>query len=86
MGLRLMERPVLLITLNYRLGILGAFNLGVDGAPGCGGAYDGLTALQWINTYITHFGGDPDRVTITGQSAGAMMVGFQFSFDSDFPA
>jgi len=74
MGLRLMERRVILVTANYRLGILGAFNMGVDEAPGCAGPYDGITSMEWLQKYIAYFGGDPNQVTVTGQSAGAMMA------------
>jgi carboxylesterase type B len=73
-GLRLMEKDVVLLTVNYRLGVLGALNLGINEAPGCGALYDAVTALKWIQRYVQYFGGDPNRVTITGQSAGSMMV------------
>ncbi|OXA51364.1 fatty acyl-CoA hydrolase precursor, medium chain [Folsomia candida] len=74
-GLRMMEDKIVLITLNYRLGVLGALNLGTDDAPGCAGMYDTVTALEWVQENIKYFGGDPNRVTVTGQSAGSMIVG-----------
>lgn len=52
-GLRLLEDPVVLVTMNYRLGVLGALNLGTDDAPGCAGLYDAVTALEWVQEYIT---------------------------------
>jgi carboxylesterase type B len=73
-GLRLMEKDVVLVTINYRLGTLGALDFGIDEAPGCGAMYDAITALKWVQLYIQHFGGDPNRVTIAGHSAGSMMV------------
>ncbi|OXA59746.1 Fatty acyl-CoA hydrolase precursor, medium chain [Folsomia candida] len=73
-GLRMLEDPVVLVTMNYRLGVLGAFNLGTDDAPGCAGLYDSITVLEWVQANIKYFGGDPGRVTISGQSAGSMIV------------
>jgi len=73
-GLRLLEDPVLLVTMNYRLGVLGALNLDHEDAPGCAGLYDSVTVLEWIQNNIRYFGGDPNRVTLTGQSAGAMIA------------
>lgn len=66
------------VTLNYRLGPLGFACLPQlereAGHTGNYGLYDQLTALQWVHDNISAFGGDPDRVTIMGQSAGAMSV------------
>lgn len=73
-GLRLLERPVVLVTINYRLGALGALNLGIDDAPGNAAMYDSITALKWVQRYIGHFGGDSSRVTLYGQSFGGVMV------------
>jgi predicted esterase len=60
--------------LSKRLGVLGALNLGIDDAPGNAAMYDCVTALDWVQKYIHHFGGDKDRVVIYGHSAGAMMA------------
>ncbi|KAL1413334.1 hypothetical protein Q8F55_001093 [Vanrija albida] len=66
-------RPVVLVTLNYRLGVWG-FGLGKEmhaaGAANAG-LLDQRLALQWIRDHIAAFGGDPARVTAYGQSAGA---------------
>ena len=66
------------VTINYRLGPLGFAVLPElkDEAGKCGnyGLYDQLTALLWVKHNIAAFGGDPDNVTIMGQSAGAMSV------------
>ncbi|GGP54177.1 carboxylesterase/lipase family protein [Streptomyces calvus] len=64
---------VLLVTLNYRLGILGF--LDIPGAPANRGLLDVVAALRWVQENIAAFGGDPDNVTLFGQSAGATVVG-----------
>lgn len=60
------------VTLNYRLGIDGFLLL--DDAPANRGLLDVVQALGWIKENIAAFGGDPERITIFGQSAGAMAV------------
>ncbi|WP_410576797.1 carboxylesterase/lipase family protein [Amycolatopsis sp. lyj-108] len=64
---------IVLVTVNYRLGIPGFLDL--DGAPPNRGLLDVLAALGWVRATIAAFGGDPDNVTISGQSAGATLVG-----------
>lgn len=73
-GLTLLDEPIVLVSINYRLGALGALNLGVNDAPGNAAMYDSITALRWVNKYIYHFGGDPNHVILSGHSAGSMMV------------
>src|ERR1700754_61988 len=66
--------PLIVVTVNYRLGILGFFGLPrLDGA-GSLGPLDQPAALRWVRRNIAVFGGDPDRVTIAGESAGADSV------------
>ncbi len=62
------------VTINYRLGPLGFACIKELGKTGNYGLYDQLTALKWINHNIESFGGDKNKVTIMGQSAGAMSV------------
>jgi carboxylesterase type B len=77
-GARLAARgDVIVVTLNYRLGAIG-FLAGGAGANRLAGNYgfeDQQLALEWVGRNIRRFGGDPTRVTIFGESAGAMSVG-----------
>ena len=65
------ERDVIIVQPNHRLGVLGFLDLGIPEAPGNQGLRDLVAALQWVNTNIEQFGGDPDRVTIFGESSGS---------------
>src|ERR1700733_11072555 len=78
-GGRLSAHGVVLVTLNYRLGVLGFFShpqLGaaVGSAPGNFGLLDQIAALKWVRDNIVRFGGDPAAVTVFGQSAGGGSV------------
>ena len=64
---------VVFVALNYRVGSEG-FSV-LDGAPLNIGLADGVEALRWVQREITAFGGDPARVTVFGQSAGAILLG-----------
>jgi para-nitrobenzyl esterase len=71
---------IVLVTLNYRLGVLGFLNLnevtgGLIPSTGNEGLLDQIAVLEWVKDNISSFGGDPDNVTIFGESAGAMSVG-----------
>lgn len=66
-----MDLEVLIVTINYRLGPLGYLSLGTEDIPGNMGQHDQVAALQWVQNNIESFGGDKDRVTLFGQSAGA---------------
>jgi para-nitrobenzyl esterase len=74
------KRDVILVTINYRLGVLGflALNsLSKESAAGVSGNYgllDQIAALQWVQRNIGAFGGDAQRVTIFGQSSGSISV------------
>ena len=72
---RLVEKDVIVVTLNYRLGLLGFLALaGLEHDAGNFGLMDQQEALRWVKNNITHFGGDPDNVTIFGESAGGHSV------------
>ena len=73
------ERGVVLVTINYRLGIFGFLShplLSQEAGRQSGnyGLLDQIAALKWIKKNIASFGGDPDNVTVFGQSAGARSV------------
>ncbi|XP_063990808.1 juvenile hormone esterase-like isoform X2 [Diachasmimorpha longicaudata] len=70
----LIKSDVIIITLNYRMGCLGFLNLRHKAAPGNQGMKDQVMALRWVKQNIKKFGGDPNNVTIVGQSAGAVSV------------
>ncbi|XP_021075976.1 acylcarnitine hydrolase-like isoform X2 [Mus pahari] len=65
---------VVVVTIQYRLGILGFFSTGDQHARGNWGYLDQVAALRWVQQNIAHFGGHPDRVTIFGESAGGTSV------------
>jgi para-nitrobenzyl esterase len=70
---------IVLVTLNYRLGVFGFLNLneltqGKIPSTGNEGLLDQTAALTWVRDNIASFGGDPGNVTIFGESAGAMSV------------
>lgn len=66
------ENGIVVVTVNYRLGLPGFLDL--PGAPRNRGLTDVTAALNWVRTNITAFGGDPDQVTLGGQSAGAILT------------
>ncbi|MDQ6697013.1 MAG: carboxylesterase/lipase family protein [Actinomycetota bacterium] len=78
-GSHLAARDAVVVTINYRLGVLGFLHLEElgDGFEGSGnaGLLDQIAALRWVHDNIAGFGGDPANVTVFGESAGAMSVG-----------
>jgi len=69
-----MDKDIVLVTINYRISVLGGLYLDGKLVPGNQGMRDQVLALQWVQENIKHFGGDKERVTIFGESAGAMSV------------
>jgi len=81
-GQRLAKRGVVVVSVNYRLGLFGFLahpELTAESPDHASGAYaflDQIAALQWVKANIAAFGGDPTNVTLMGQSAGAASVGY----------
>ncbi|XP_050080374.1 carboxylesterase 5A-like [Anopheles maculipalpis] len=73
----LMENELIVITLNYRLGVFGFLKHESQNITGNYGLRDQLAALQWVHRNVHHFGGDPERVTLMGHSAGGASVTHQ---------
>ena len=81
-GASLAAQGIVVVTINYRVGLFGFFvtpALAREAArdhepPGNYGLQDMIAALQWVHRNIAAFGGDPDAITLGGQSAGAMSV------------
>lgn len=79
-GTRLAERGVIVVSINYRTGVLGYLahpDLSAESADGISGNYglmDQIAALKWVKANIAAFGGDAANVTIAGESAGGLSV------------
>ena len=82
-GEQMARRGIVALTVNYRLGVFGFFahpELSAESPHGCSGNYgylDQNAALRWVRENIAAFGGDPERVTIAGESAGSASVSAQ---------
>lgn len=81
-GESIAKKDVVYVGINYRVGIFGFLTnsqLSAESKDGISGNYgilDQITALKWVKNNISKFGGDPDNVTISGQSAGAISVDY----------
>lgn len=79
-GAALAQRGQIVVTINYRLGVLGYLahpELSAESPDGVSGNYgllDQIAALQWVRRNIAAVGGNPDNVTVAGESAGALSV------------
>ena len=71
--------PIIHVAMNYRLGFFGFANsdsLKEEGSMNAG-LRDQRAAIEWVRTNIAAFGGDPERITIAGQSSGGLAIGMQ---------
>lgn len=73
------RQDLVVVTIAYRLGAFGFLNVGTEDAPGNMGLHDQILALSWIKSNAEAFGGDPDLITLVGQSAGAFSVGIHLT-------
>lgn len=79
-GSALAAKEVVVVTINYRLGLFGFLNLdqllggGNVSSGGANGLLDQVEALRWVHKHIHAFGGDPNQITIGGESAGSLSV------------
>ncbi len=79
-GTRMAQHGIIVVTINYRLGVFGYLAhpaLSAESPEGISGNYgllDQIAALQWVKANIAAFGGDPSNVTIAGESAGGLSV------------
>ena len=71
------DNDVIVVVIQYRLDALGFLSSGDDTVPGNFGLWDQNMALRWVKTNIGAFGGDPESMTVFGESAGGAAVGFQ---------
>ncbi|XP_054275305.1 juvenile hormone esterase-like isoform X2 [Macrosteles quadrilineatus] len=79
----ILDEDVVLVTVNYRLGVFGFLSLEDEVVPGNFGLKDQRAALRWVKENIEQFGGDPSAVTLFGESAGAASVHYHILFNSD---
>lgn len=70
----LIDRNVVLVTFNYRLGTLGFLCTGTKDAPGNIGLKDQVEVLRWVRRNIKRFGGNPESITLFGNDAGAISI------------
>lgn len=77
----ILEHDIILVTVNYRLGALGFLSSETLDCPGNFGLKDQVEALRWIKEHISSFGGNPNNVTIFGESAGGASVSYLLQSD-----
>ena len=76
---------IIVVTINYRLGPFGFFTIYNTEAKGNQGFLDQSLAFKWVYENAPLFGGDPTKITIGGESAGAWDVGFHLLYKPSWP-
>ena len=84
-GARLAARGVVVVGINYRLGLAGWLRCADVGASGNQALADQVTALEWVRAEIGAFGGDPHNVTVFGESAGGASIVSHLARGGDLP-
>ncbi|CAH1399888.1 unnamed protein product [Nezara viridula] len=74
----LLDKDIILVTINYRIGIFGFLCTEDEVVPGNNGMKDQVMAFGWVQRNIAHFGGDPTSVTLLGFSAGAVSIHYHY--------
>lgn len=72
----LLKEDIIVAAINYRVGLFGFLSTEDSTVPGNAGLKDQILALQWIKKNIKNFGGDPEKITILGQSAGSASIAY----------
>lgn len=75
-GKYLAARNVVVISINYRLGVFGFMNGNRSDAPGNQGLWDQAMAINWTRQNIAMFGGNPNQITLFGESAGSISISY----------
>ncbi|KAJ2940890.1 hypothetical protein O0L34_g10149 [Tuta absoluta] len=79
----LIQQDIILVTFNYRTGVYGFMCLDTPDVPGNAGMKDQVLALRWVQNHIESFGGDPQKVTVFGNSAGGMSAGLHIVSENE---
>lgn len=79
----LIDKDIIVVTVNFRVGPFGYLSTGDTVIPGNAGLKDHILALKFIYANIAVFGGDPTKITLAGQSSGGASVGYQALYQNN---